>query len=51
MTQIKSYRVQIRKARQIAKAFGIRRAAGYLRNQGVSVEGALAILCYTGKVG
>lgn len=51
MTQSKTYLQQIRKARQLAKAFGLRRAAGYLRNQGVSVEGALAILVYTHKAG
>lgn len=36
----------IDKAFQIRKTLGIRRAAGYLRNKGISLPMALCILCY-----
>lgn len=36
----------IARAMQIKKTLGIRRAAGYLRNRGVSLPAALFILCY-----
>lgn len=39
-----------RKAQQMARAFGVRRAAAFLRNRGVSVEGAVAMLLVRGDV-
>lgn len=36
--------MRVWRARQIAKSLGIRRAAGYLRNQGFSIEAARWIL-------
>lgn len=38
-------RVQIKKARAIQESLGTRYAAGYLRERGWSLEGAVAILC------
>lgn len=39
-----SMHVKVSVARHIARTLGIRRAAGYLRNNGVSVEAAVYIL-------
>ena len=36
------------KARNIKKSLGVRTAAGYLRNQGVSLEAALYLLTVKG---
>lgn len=49
MKQAKTYLQQIREARTIKRILGLRAAAGYLRNQGVSLEGALSVLVYTGS--
>ena len=35
---------EYQKAKEIGKTLGIRRAAGYLRNRGWSLEGALWVL-------
>ena len=41
---IQQRRTHAKAAKSIARTLGVRRAAGYLRNMGFSVEGALAIL-------
>ena len=41
-----SYLTMIRKAQSIKRTLGVRSAAGYLRNRGISLEGALAVLVY-----
>jgi hypothetical protein len=46
---MQNYLTMIRRARSIKQNLGIKAAAGYLRNQGVSLEGALSILVYTKK--
>lgn len=33
------------RALELKRTFGTRVAAGYLRNRGISLEGAVAILC------
>ena len=38
-------RTHLKAARSIARTLGIRRAAGFLRNMGWSIEGAVAALC------
>lgn len=38
-------RKQIKRARCIQESLGTRAAAGYLRNNGWSLEGAVAVLC------
>lgn len=39
---------RVERAEAIARSLGVRRAAGYLRNQGVSLEAALWILLRRG---
>ena len=38
-------RNHLKAARSIARTLGVRRAAGFLRNMGWSIEGAVAALC------
>ena len=38
-------RAHLKTARSIARTLGVRRAAGFLRNMGWSIEGAVAALC------
>lgn len=38
---MKNYPAIFKRARNMAKSLGIRYAAGYLRNQGISVEASL----------
>lgn len=38
-------RMEVKKARIMQESLGTRVAAGYLRNRGWSLEGAVAILC------
>ena len=42
---IKDRQNHLKAARSIARTLGIRRAAGFLRNMGWSIEGAIAALC------
>jgi hypothetical protein len=42
-------RTQIEKARQIMGSLGVRYAAGYLRNRGWSLDGALFVLLATSQ--
>ena len=41
---IRQRRGHVKDARSIARTLGIKRAAGYLRNMGWSLEGAVAVL-------